>query len=199
MMNLGKYLLLLLSLLFLVILFLPKFFILLILVVLAVCVFFIFRSSPRVGDVVSYDLVLSPADGKVVSIDRMDDGRYRVVIFTGVFDCHTIRMPYSGVVQSVESNSSKFNFIDKSNEIIKKALIRTEIGNVEILLRSGWYFGASEITADIGKYCETSSVIGYNFMRCHTEVIVSSEFEPVVNLSDKVQSGTTLILKRVNV
>ncbi len=60
------------------------------------------------------DLILAPADGKVVSIVETDEPAYlgglaiRISIFMNVFDCHVNRYPVDGIVEYRYYNSGKF-------------------------------------------------------------------------------------------
>lgn len=72
-----------------------------------------FRDPERIppeGD----NLVISPADGKVISVEEVDEARYlsrrmkRVCVFMNVFNVHVNRVPVSGRVQQVRYNPGKF-------------------------------------------------------------------------------------------
>ncbi|HSA58229.1 MAG TPA: phosphatidylserine decarboxylase family protein [bacterium] len=60
------------------------------------------------------DLVVSPADGRVISVAEVDEGRYlnrrmkRICVFMNVFNVHVNRVPISGCVETVRYNPGKF-------------------------------------------------------------------------------------------
>jgi len=60
------------------------------------------------------DLVVSPADGKVISIAEVDEGRYvnrrmkRICVFMNVFNVHVNRIPVAGRIKEVRYNPGKF-------------------------------------------------------------------------------------------
>lgn len=66
--------------------------------------------APPAGE----DLVVSPADGKVLSVAEVDEGRYlnrrmkRVCVFMNVFNVHVNRIPVSGRVKAVRYNPGKY-------------------------------------------------------------------------------------------
>lgn len=78
-----------------------------VLTVLALWVAYFFRDPQRTGARGEH-LVISPADGKVVMISRVDEPTFmhgpamRVSIFMNVFNVHVNRYPVSGVVEYVE-------------------------------------------------------------------------------------------------
>ncbi len=74
---------------------------------------YFFRDPVRVlpqGD----DVILCPADGRVIQIDKEYDDRllgeqvYKISIFMNVFDVHVNRLPYAGTVRKIEYFPGKF-------------------------------------------------------------------------------------------
>ena len=95
------------------------------LILTAWCVYF-FRDPPRVTPV-SEDLVVSPADGRVVAVavgmaprelGLGEQTRRRVSIFMSVFDCHVNRSPLAGEVRKIVYTPGKFvnADLDKASE-----------------------------------------------------------------------------------
>lgn len=72
-----------------------------------------FRDPERVPPA-DESLVVSPADGKVLSVAEVDEGRYlncrmkRICIFMNVFNVHVNRIPVSGRVKDVRYNLGKY-------------------------------------------------------------------------------------------
>jgi phosphatidylserine decarboxylase len=66
--------------------------------------------TPPAGE----NLVVSPADGKVISVAEVDEARYlnrrmkRICVFMNVFNVHVNRVPVSGRVEAVRYNAGKF-------------------------------------------------------------------------------------------
>ena len=83
------------------------------LTVVALWVAYFFRDPERTGDR-GEQLVIAPADGKVVLISDVDEPAFmggkarRVSIFMNVFNVHVNRYPVSGVVRYVQYNAGKF-------------------------------------------------------------------------------------------
>jgi phosphatidylserine decarboxylase len=73
---------------------------------LALFVTFFFRDPERIF-VVEHNQVLSPADGRVVSI-RKEHGNEALSIFLSVFDVHINRAPIEGVIHKIEYKKGKF-------------------------------------------------------------------------------------------
>ncbi len=54
------------------------------------------------------DAIVSPADGKVVGIHRLEDGRNLITIFLNIFNVHVNRYPIGGSVEKVEYTKGRF-------------------------------------------------------------------------------------------
>jgi phosphatidylserine decarboxylase len=97
------------------------------------CVYF-FRDPPRVTPT-RQGLVVSPADGLIVSIGKMppprelemgDTPMTRIGIFLNVFDVHINRVPIGGVVQRTHYHKGQFvnASFDKASEVNERMAIR---------------------------------------------------------------------------
>ena len=75
-------------------------------VILALFCFNFFRDPDR--EVPPGPVCVSPADGKVVALRNLGDGRRRISIFLNVFDVHVNRSPIAGTIRNVEYRRGKF-------------------------------------------------------------------------------------------
>jgi phosphatidylserine decarboxylase len=102
------------------------------LTVIAIWVAYFFRDPERSG-VRGDDVVIAPADGKVVLINEVDEPAFmggrvqRVSIFMNVFNVHVNRYPSNGVVRYVQYNPGKF-----LNAAVEKASLENEQSSVGI-------------------------------------------------------------------
>lgn len=76
-----------------------------------------FRDPERIGPV-SEDALISPADGKVILIEKIIDDQYllgqvyKVSIFMNVFNVHVNRVPVGGTVEKIIYTPGKFYSAD---------------------------------------------------------------------------------------
>jgi phosphatidylserine decarboxylase len=118
------------------------------LIVTAWCVYF-FRDPPRVTPLTP-GLVISPADGRVVSVSvgmaprelgLGEQTRRRVSIFMSVFDCHVNRSPLAGRVTRIAYTPGKFvnADLDKASEDNERngLVVETEHGPVGFVQIAG--------------------------------------------------------------
>src|SRR5881409_3259599 len=84
-----------------------------VLTLLAIWVAYFFRDPERLGQR-GKQLVIAPADGKVVQIAEVDEPAFlqsrarRISIFMNVFDVHVNRYPVSGTIRYIHYNKGKF-------------------------------------------------------------------------------------------
>lgn len=86
---------------------------------LAITIFvvYFFRDPERIGPV-SDDALISPADGKVILIEKIIDDQYllgqvyKVSIFMNVFNVHVNRVPVNGTVEKIVYTPGKFYSAD---------------------------------------------------------------------------------------
>lgn len=103
-----------------------------VLTLLAIWVAYFFRDPERTGER-GKELVIAPADGKIVQIADVDEPQFlqspavRVSIFMNVFDVHVNRYPVSGTVRYVHYNKGKF-----INAAADKASLENEQSSVGI-------------------------------------------------------------------
>ena len=102
------------------------------LVVVAIWVAYFFRDPERTGER-GENLVIAPADGRVVMVTAVDEQSFlrekaiQVSIFMNVFNVHVNRYPVSGVVRYVHYNPGKF-----LNAALEKASLENEQSSVGI-------------------------------------------------------------------
>jgi phosphatidylserine decarboxylase len=105
--------------------------------VLAVWVMWFFRDPER-DWARSEDLIVAPADGKVVSVGETDEPSFlggvavRISIFMNVFDCHVNRYPVGGTVEYRFYHPGKF-----LNAAGDKASLDNEQSSVGVATRRG--------------------------------------------------------------
>lgn len=118
------------------------------LILTAWCIYF-FRDPSRVTPLAS-DLVISPADGKVLAVtvgmaprelDMGDQTRRRISIFMSVFDCHVNRAPLAGRVEKIVYTPGKFinADLDKASEENERngLVIESEYGPIALVQIAG--------------------------------------------------------------
>jgi phosphatidylserine decarboxylase len=113
------------------------------LLVIAIWVASFFRDPERTAAEKGEQVVISPADGKVVLITEVDEPTFmkgrarRISVFMNVFNVHVNRYPVSGVVQYVQATPGKFMNAIAENASLEneQTSVGIEAGSNRILVR----------------------------------------------------------------
>ncbi|MCP4669865.1 MAG: phosphatidylserine decarboxylase family protein [Desulfobacula sp.] len=148
--------------------------------------------------------LISPADGKVIVIEKLKKCEYlsdpcvKVSIFMNVFNVHVNRAPFDGVVQKVLYNPGKF-----MNASFDKASIHNERNALIIKTDSGTDFAVVQIAGLIARRIVNCVKQGeklkkgdrYGMIRfgSRLDLYLPLDFDVAVNIGEKTQAGSTII------
>jgi phosphatidylserine decarboxylase len=172
------------------------------LVVLALwCVYF-FRDPERTG-ARGEEIVVSPADGKVVQIVQVDEPAFvqgralRISIFMNVFNVHVNRYPVSGKVAYVHYNAGKFfnAATDKASLENEQMSVGIESGHGRVLVRQIAGLIARRIVsyARIGMHAEQGMRMGIIRFGSRVDVFVPLSSRVRVKVGDFPVAGVTVL------
>lgn len=155
------------------------------------------------------DLLLSPADGKVVEISRdvaLPDGRrgLRIVIFLSVLNVHVNRSPCAGNVTAVRYQPGKFlnalnpesNRQNESNTLTLSP--RSPLaGPIEVRQIAGLLARRIVCAARIGDTLEAGQRYGMIKLGSRTEITApeDSRWQVAVRVGQSVAGGTTILAR----
>jgi phosphatidylserine decarboxylase len=163
----------------------------------AFCLYF-FRDPERVPP--SGDVLVSPADGRVVSLRDMGDGQTRVSIFLNTFDVHVNRTPIPGKITDVQYQEGKFLVASHeaaSSENEQNTLV-VDDGDTRVVCRQIAGLIARRIVCykRAGDSVAKGERIGYIKFGSRVDVLFGPEWDVAVKLGDKVAGATTVLAKR---
>lgn len=176
----------------------------LVLLLFGCCCLAFFRNPNRI--IPSNDTVLvSPADGKVLRINEVDDEYvgpgFRVDIFLSVLDVHLNRIPYSGKVEFVKYREGKFfsAFKDKASKDNERNDIGIlgKWGKIRVAQIAGLI--ARRIVCHVREADEVATGQLYGMIRfgSRTELTFPKNYVPSVKPGQHVKGGVTIIGKLV--
>jgi phosphatidylserine decarboxylase len=161
--------------------------------------------QPPPGD----NLVLAPADGKVVEICRAGDGPdgarlLRITVFLSVFDVHVNRSPCTGRVTAVSYRPGEF-----LNALRSAASTRNESntltmqpapplpGPVRVRQIAGVLARRIVCTARVGDHLTAGQRFGMIKLGSRTEVglVEDPRWEVLVRTGDQVKAGLTVLAR----
>jgi len=104
--------------------------------ILALFICFFFRNPDREipkGE----NLIVSPADGKVVKIAQAPDGLKTISIFLNIFNVHVTRSPIAGILESVVYKRGKFKvaFDEEASRVNEQNIITIAGQGIQVEVR----------------------------------------------------------------
>ncbi|MBC8345901.1 MAG: phosphatidylserine decarboxylase family protein [Candidatus Marinimicrobia bacterium] len=149
-------------------------------------------------------LIISPADGKVVKIEEVNDPNVGesaklVSVFLNVFNVHANRVPIDGTVESVERKSGKFlaafdhKASDENEQII--TVLSHDSGKYKIKQIAGLIARRILCYAEVGVKMHKGGRLGFIRFGSRTDLIMPAHVAVQVELGQKVIGGETIIGK----
>ncbi len=161
------------------------------------CLYF-FRDPERV--VPAGDVMVAPADGKVVSVRELNPGETRVSIFLNIFDVHVNRTPIPGKITGVVYQKGKFLVASHeaaSSENEQNTLV-VEGRDSQVICRQIAGLIARRIVCykRAGDSVAPAERIGYIKFGSRVDVLFGPEWTTAVKLGDRVSAGSTILARR---
>jgi phosphatidylserine decarboxylase len=165
--------------------------------------FFFFRDPDRTSPD-EPDVLLAPADGKVVAVDTLANHAFiggeavQISVFLSVFDVHVNRVPASGVIDYVDYNPGKFHaaYEEKASKVNEQ----TEIG---MTTRNGHKLVFKQIAGIIARriVCNLNaddtvtagSRFGLIRFGSRADLIVPADSKISVDIGEHVTAGQTIM------
>ena len=175
-----------------------------VLTIVALWVAYFFRDPERIGER-GADLVISPADGRIVMITEVDEPAFlhgralRISIFMNVFNVHVNRYPVAGTVKFVHYNPGKFlnAATEKSSLENEQMSVGLEHDGRRILVRQIAGLIARRIVtySREGERVEQGERMGIIRFGSRVDVFLPTSAMPMVKGGQTTFAGTTLIAR----
>ncbi|MEA1882482.1 MAG: phosphatidylserine decarboxylase family protein [Candidatus Marinimicrobia bacterium] len=162
-----------------------------------------FRDPKRVSPM-DENLIVSPADGKVVKVIEINDPEVGetaklVSIFLNVFNVHANRVPLDGIVTTVERKPGKFlaAFDHKASEENEQVVtvLEHQSGNYKIKQIAGLIARRILCYAEPGAKMHKGGRLGFIRFGSRTDLIVPAKVDVQVVVGQKVTGGETIVGK----
>lgn len=167
--------------------------------------FLYFFRNPSRSCVCGPDDLISPAEGKVTSIDTVEEGEFlkgkakRISIFMSVTDVHVNRAPCEGEVLCVEHREGRYRMafkqeVDRENE---RNYLLYRRGEDKFLLVQIAGFLARRIICYARKNdrLQKGEPFGMIALGSRVDLYMPEHYEPLVKVGQKVKSGLTLLAR----
>ena len=175
--------------------------------ILFVFVLQFFRDPPRYIPA-QKNAVVSPADGRIVAVERVEDPyaqreALKISVFMNVFNVHSNRIPIGGEIKSVDYFPGLF-----VNADLDKASTQNERNAIVIHTESGATVTAVQVAGLIARrilcYVKPTETVEkgqrYGFIRfgSRVDVYLPTDSVPKVAIGDKVSASSTVLAELVS-
>lgn len=148
--------------------------------------------------------LISPADGKVIVIEKQSGCEYltgpciKVSIFMNVFNVHVNRVPFDGIVKRIRYSPGKF-----INASFDKASIHNERNALIVNAANGTEYAVVQIAGLIARRIVNCVNEGekitkgdrYGMIRfgSRLDLYLPQDFDVAINIGEKTKAGSTII------
>jgi len=164
---------------------------------------FFFRDPER-DTVDDDDVIVSPADGKIVEIKQdeepyfLNENRLRVSIFLSILDCHINRFPIEGKVLSTKYKKGEYGLAYKPEASSNNESLATLIGTKKdfsiVMVQIAGLLARRIISyADVDKELKTGERFGIIRYGSRVDLYIPEDFEVKVSTGQRVKGGETII------
>ena len=168
-----------------------------ILLILAGFCLYFFRDPKRIIPQ-GKDLVLSPADGKVMEITE-ENNKKVIRIFLSIFNVHIQRSPFSGTIKSIEYKPGRFlPAMDKNAHVVNEQnvfTIETAYGEIVVSQIAGIIARRVVSWIKTGEAIEAGQKIGIIRFGSQVDICLPINAEILVKENDKIEGGISVIAR----
>ncbi len=166
----------------------------------AFCLYF-FRDPQR--RIPAGAVCVSPADGKVVQVRELADGRTRIGIFLNIFDVHVNRAPIDGCVKRVEYRRGRFlpaykELASAGNEQNTLVVEEESAGGsvVEVRQIAGLIARRIVCHKKVGDRVRKGERFGLIKFGSRVDILLGPEWKIDVAAGDRVAGGSSILAAR---
>lgn len=144
-------------------------------------------------------VMVSPADGKVLSIKETEHGLRRLSIFLNVFNVHVARSPVGGTLSSVTYAKGKFHVASLESASLENEkstfVVQTEERPVTFSLVAGLVARRIVTYKAAGQPVARGERIGMMKFGSRVDLWIGPEWDITVQGGEKVSAGTTVVAR----
>lgn len=164
--------------------------------ILAAFVCYFFRNPERVIPD-GANLVVSPADGKIVKISRKEDGEQTVSIFLSIFNVHVNRSPISGELEEFEYKRGRFKvaYDEEASKINEQNILTISGQGIRVTVKQVAGLIARRVVCwkKKGHSIQRGELIGLIRFGSRVDVVLPGHVKLLVKLGDNVQGGSSVL------
>ena len=163
-----------------------------------------FFRNPRRNIPDTCDLIVAPADGKVIEVKEEFEKRYingkaiKISIFMSIFNVHINRIPFPGKVLSVSYNPGRFFAASKDKASLENEqnaiLMETKEGKRILLIQIAGLIARRIVCwLKVGNNVESGERFGLIRFGSRVDIFLPPDVELKISKGSKVKGGETVI------
>jgi phosphatidylserine decarboxylase len=145
--------------------------------------------------------IVSPADGKVVHIAKVDPTNpaspTRLSIFLSIFDVHINRAPIAGRIAEALYTPGKFKvaYSDEASQVNEQNVVTIEGNSIALVFKqiAGILARRIVFSKRVGDWVEKGERVGLMKFGSRTDLIMPPEVRITVKVGDQVYGGSSII------
>lgn len=159
-----------------------------------VCFFF---RNPKRQIPTEGNLVVSPADGKVVKVAELPEGEQLVSIFLNIFDVHVNRSPIEGELEHFEYKRGRFKvaFDEEASRVNEQNILTIRGQGMRVVMKQIAGAIARRVICwkQPGYSMKRGELIGLIRFGSRVDLLVPKEVRLLVKVGDKVKGGSSVL------
>jgi phosphatidylserine decarboxylase len=173
-------------------------------ILLGVFVAWFFR-NPRRSIPEAHNVVVSPADGKVVKISELPPGSelpggHAVSIFLNIFDVHVNRSPISGLLENLEYKRGRFMaaFDEEASRVNEQNVLTIRGQEMRIIVKQIAGLIARRVVCwkEPGNPVERGELIGLIRFGSRVDILLPKDVRLRVRVGEHVKGGSSIVGER---
>jgi len=164
--------------------------------ILALFVAFFFRNPSR-NIPAGNNLIVSPADGRVVKIAKADNGDQCISIFLNIFNVHVNRTPIAGCLTQLQYKRGRFKaaFDEEASRVNEQNIITVDGGDIQVTFKQIAGLIARRVVCwkRPGDLLEKGGLIGLIRFGSRVDVILPEKVNISVRVGEKVRGGSSIL------
>jgi phosphatidylserine decarboxylase len=166
-----------------------------VLILMAFICFFFRNPKRRIPD--GTNLIVSPADGKVVKISQTEGGTQTVSIFLSIFNVHVNRSPITGELKQLEYRRGKFKaaFDDEASRVNEQNILTISGPNIQVMVRQIAGLIARRVVCwkKPGHQLQRGELIGLIRFGSRVDIVLPVQVKLQVKIGDRVSGGSSIL------
>jgi phosphatidylserine decarboxylase len=143
------------------------------------------------------NLIVSPADGKVVKISPGPLGEQTISIFLNIFNVHVNRSPVRGELKQMEYKRGKYKvaYDEEASRVNEQNILTIEGQNIRVVVRQIAGLIARRVICwkKPGNFLERGELIGLIRFGSRVDVVLPDKVKLRIRVGDKVIGGSSIL------